>query len=74
METPKMIKDYLMAGGKAIISVDYNAEKLPNLLSILKYYGIEMVNGIVLEKDMICNFFLLGIPFEFYYLLRRQDV
>lgn len=47
----KMIKDYLMAGGKAIISVDYNAEKLPNLLSILKYYGIEMVNGIVLESD-----------------------
>jgi len=47
----KMIKDYLIAGGKAIFTVNYDSEKLKNFLSILEYYGIEMVDGVVLEGD-----------------------
>ncbi|MDD3173409.1 MAG: GldG family protein [Herbinix sp.] len=47
----KMIKDYLIAGGKAIITLNYNATSLTNFLSILKYYGIEVVNGVVIEGD-----------------------
>jgi ABC-2 type transport system permease protein len=47
----QMIKDYLTKGGKAVITLDYNASGLKNLLSILDYYGIELVNGRVLEGD-----------------------
>lgn len=47
----KMIKDYLAKGGKAVITLDYNASELKNLLSIMDYYGIELVNGRVLEGD-----------------------
>jgi ABC-2 type transport system permease protein len=46
-----MIKDYLTAGGKAIITVDYYADELTNFKSILDYYGIELVNGFVVEGD-----------------------
>ncbi len=46
-----MIKDYLKNGGDAIILVDYAAEGLKNFNSLMNYYGIEFVNGIVLEKD-----------------------
>lgn len=46
-----MIMDYMEAGGKAIITLDYFAEELTNFRSILEYYGIEMVNGRVLEND-----------------------
>lgn len=47
----KLVKDYLMKGGKAIITADYNAYSLKNFSSILDYYGIKMVNGVVLEGD-----------------------
>lgn len=47
----KLIKDYLTAGGKAIITLNYNTEELPNFLSILDYYGVEVVKGVVLEGD-----------------------
>jgi ABC-2 type transport system permease protein len=47
----KMIKDYLSTGGKAIITADYNSNKLTNFLSILDYYGIKMVDGIVVEGN-----------------------
>ena len=56
----KMIKDYLTKGGKAIITLDFNASTLTNFLSILDYYGIEMVNGIVEEGDS--NHFYAGHP------------
>ncbi len=46
-----MIKDYLASGGKAIITLDYYAQGLKNFQSILEYYGIEIVDGIVLEGD-----------------------
>lgn len=50
-EESQMIKDYLAAGGDVIITVDYQAEKLKNLQSILDYYGVSMVDGVVLENN-----------------------
>jgi len=47
-----MIKDFLTAGGKAIITLDYNSAGLKNFLSILDYYGIQMINAIVMEGDI----------------------
>lgn len=46
-----MIKDYLAEGGDAIIFVDYMVEGLPNFNSLLRYYGIEFAEGIVLEGN-----------------------
>jgi ABC-2 type transport system permease protein len=50
-EETTMIKDYMAAGGNAVVTLDYMAEGLDNFKSILEYYGIEMVNGIVMEGD-----------------------
>lgn len=46
-----MIKDYLSKGGNAIILADYAAETLDNFNTLLNYYGISFVNGIVLEGE-----------------------
>lgn len=46
-----MIKDYLAKGGDAIILADYAAESLDNFDSLMNYYGISFVNGIVLESE-----------------------
>jgi len=55
-----MIKAYLDKGGKVLVTLDYNASKLPNFLSILDYYGIKMSEGIVLEGDT--NKYASGYP------------
>ncbi|MBR2186764.1 MAG: Gldg family protein [Lachnospiraceae bacterium] len=47
----KIIKDYLNKGGKAIITADYAKDGLKNLESLFSDYGIEHVNGIVVEGD-----------------------
>lgn len=49
-ETEKVL-DYLEKGGKAIILSDYVGDELTNFISILDAYGIEVVNGIVVETD-----------------------
>jgi ABC-2 type transport system permease protein len=46
-----MIKDYLIAGGNALITVDYQADDLTNFDSLLQYYGVEVVDGVVVEGD-----------------------
>jgi ABC-2 type transport system permease protein len=46
-----MIKNYMAAGGKAVVTLDYNGTDLANFSSILDYYGIKMNSGIVLEGD-----------------------
>ncbi|MFU0826388.1 MAG: ABC-transp-aux domain-containing protein [Lachnoclostridium sp.] len=46
-----MIKDYLANGGNAIILVDYNAENLENFNSLMNYYGISFVDGVVVETQ-----------------------
>jgi len=50
-EEAKMIKDYLAAGGNAIITVNYMASGMKNLKSILEYYGINIIDGLVVETD-----------------------
>lgn len=45
------IKDYMAAGGNVIAVLDYRGENMPNLLSLLDYYGIEMKDGVVCEGD-----------------------
>jgi ABC-2 type transport system permease protein len=55
-----MIKEYLIAGGNAIVTLDAVAEELPNFTSILEYFGIEKVNGIVMEGD--ANMHLTNYP------------
>lgn len=47
----KMIKKYLISGGKAIITLNYAADDLKNFNSILEYYGVKLVKGIVIEGD-----------------------
>lgn len=49
-ETQKILA-YLRTGGKAIIITDYTDIEMPNLTSILDYYGVSLVDGVVLEKD-----------------------
>lgn len=46
-----MIKDYLAKGGDAIVLADYAAENLTNFDSLMSYYGISFVKGIVLESE-----------------------
>ena len=50
-EEVQTIKDYLEAGGNVIATVDYMTNGLKNYCSILDYYGIEVVDGMVLEGD-----------------------
>lgn len=47
-ETDKVL-DYLKNGGKAMITIAYTEEKLPNLEKILKEYGVKVVSGIIFE-------------------------
>lgn len=49
-EADKVIS-YLQNGGKAIILTDYIGKELTNYNSILTEYGIEITDGIVIEKD-----------------------
>ncbi len=49
-ETAKIL-DYLQNGGKVILVTDYTGKEMPNLASILEYYGVEEQEGIVIEGD-----------------------
>ena len=47
----EIIKNYLSAGGKVIMNLDYIVADFKNLNSLLNYYGVEMVPGIIYETD-----------------------
>ena len=47
----KKVTDYLEKGGKALITTNFQYKDLTNFESILKAYGIERVDGIVMEND-----------------------
>ena len=49
-ETVKIL-NYLRTGGRAVILTDYTAQEMPNLVSVLEYYGVALEEGIVLEGD-----------------------
>ena len=46
-----MIKEYMAAGGDAVIVLDYMADSLNNVKSLLEYYGLQLKEGIVCEGD-----------------------
>ena len=50
-EEAALIKDYLVQGGDAIFLVDYVTYTLPNVVSLLNYYGVDVVEGFVVEGD-----------------------
>ena len=62
-EANKVI-DYLENGGKALILSDYTEEDMPNFQSVLENYGVQTVDGIVMEGDT--NHYISQNP---YYLL-----
>ncbi|MDO5539310.1 MAG: Gldg family protein [Eubacteriales bacterium] len=45
------IRAYLMTGGSAVIILDYTNVEMPNLESILEYYGMNTAEGVVMEGD-----------------------
>jgi ABC-2 type transport system permease protein len=47
----KQIKDYLTNGGNVVATVNFRTNKLPNYISILEYYGIQVVDGMVIETN-----------------------
>lgn len=47
----EMVKNYMAAGGNAVIVLDYNAQDLKNLNSLINYYGIQLEKGIICEGD-----------------------
>lgn len=50
-EETDMILNYLKSGNNAIFSVDFTTNTLTNFSSILAYYGVSVVDGIVVESD-----------------------
>lgn len=49
-EAEKLL-DYLKNGGKAVIVTDYTDKEMPNLASVLDYYGVSVTDGVVIEGD-----------------------
>lgn len=47
----KKVKEYLSAGGKAVITGIYGCSELVNFCSILKEYGLSFTDGIIAEND-----------------------
>lgn len=60
----KKVIEYLENGGKAIITCDFQYQNLENFESIFEAYGVELVDGIVMENDSSYSYG--GTP---YYLL-----
>jgi len=46
-----LVKSYLAEGGKVIMNLDYITAEFKNLNSLLNYYGVEMVSGIIYETN-----------------------
>ncbi len=47
----EIIKQYMAEGGNAVIVMDYEAQDLKNLNSLVNYYGIQIEKGIISEGD-----------------------
>ncbi len=48
----QMIKTYLSGGGKMLLISNYTTGEMPNFTDILNTYGVELVEGMVVESDM----------------------
>ena len=47
----ELILDYLKNGGHLLVLSDYSDVGMPNLASLMAYYGVKAVDGIVIEGD-----------------------
>lgn len=47
----EMVKDYMAAGGNAVLIVDYQAQDFQNINSLINYYGLQVEKGIICEED-----------------------
>lgn len=61
------ILSYLRTGGTSVIITDYTAEEMPQLDSILSWYGTERTKGIVLEGN---SSYYVQVP---YYLIPKMQ-
>lgn len=50
-EEAELLLDYLKEGGKLLLITDYTDTSMPNLMEVMEYYGVSLVDGIVLEGD-----------------------
>lgn len=66
------VKDYLGAGGNAIILADYTTEEMPNFNGLLEYYGISLADGIVIEGEN--SNFMSGNPAYLIPTINSHDI
>lgn len=45
------ILSYLQKGGNLLLITDYSETAMPNLSEVMAYYGVQQVNGLVIEGD-----------------------
>ena len=57
------IKTYLQGGGKAIVMLNYMARNMTNFTGLLKYYGLDVTEGVVMENSSHSGG---GIPYMSY--------
>lgn len=55
------VKAFLTAGGQAIMNLDYMAANFKNLSTLLNYYGVEIVEGIIYETD--ARYYAQNLPY-----------
>jgi ABC-2 type transport system permease protein len=67
-----MIKDYMTAGGKAILTVNYSTVDLKNVQSLLDYYGLKVLSGFIVEQDS--NMFIPSYPHYLIPSVESHDV
>ncbi len=72
-EEATMLKNYLNNGGKLFVSAGPVQEgTLTNLYSILESYGVESVEGIVIESDR--NYYTFSQPYMLLPTLQSSDI
>ncbi len=72
-EEATMLKNYLNNGGKLFVSAGPVQEgTLTNLYSILESYGVESVEGIVIESDR--NYYTFSQPYMLLPTLQTSDI
>lgn len=68
-EEAEVLLAYLEAGGSFMLVTDYDDEEMPNLANVMNSYGVEAVDGLVVEGDPSMR--MAGYP---YYLLPNVAV
>jgi len=66
------IMDYLAGGGSLLLYTDYTQEDMPNLSAALGYYGVGLLDGIIIEGD--ANRYLQGNPHHILPLIGRHEI